>query len=330
MSICDHYTRVKMQEPEMGREPCVYGMLFGVQTGLKVEVFNSMELVVTRDGGRPRVDKAFLTERLDLLKKVFETYELLGWYATEADVQPWDLDLHEDIASFNESPLFLRLNPALVADMKELPMYVYEAEWDADAGERVFVGTAFRIDSVESERITVDAISDTRAEKGNESSSTSRGQERGRTGVGVGGNRGSTTVAMCVAPSCAVQHHYTQLETALRRVSERIGVLSAYLEGVRSGRFRPDPAILREVAGVITRLPAADSKEFERAFLTEMNDTLLTTLVAEVAKGTAGLVDVADRVRIMTEDARRRTMMSDPHASLMMGMFGGDALGDDA
>ena len=112
------------------------------------------------------------------VREVFQSYELLGWYSTATEVESSDMAIHQTIMQFNESPVYVRLDPSVKPDQKELPVFAYQAEFHArdtagGAATTVFVRMPLRIDAVESERITVDAISDSRREDDSRSSCAS-------------------------------------------------------------------------------------------------------------------------------------------------------------
>jgi COP9 signalosome complex subunit 6 len=61
---------------------------------------------------------------------VFPSYELLGWYACGYDVGETHVALHTQMSAYNESPIFLLINPNGVSpDAKELPVNVFISDY---------------------------------------------------------------------------------------------------------------------------------------------------------------------------------------------------------
>ncbi|KAM3209816.1 hypothetical protein ACQJBY_064082 [Aegilops geniculata] len=146
VNVSDHYTRVKAQAsfpaeaPSPGKAqascsaegssapaepPRVFGCVIGVQRGRTVEIFNSFELVLDPVTGT--LERAFLEKKLELYKKVFPEFYVLGWYSTGSDVQDTDILIHKALMDINESPVYLLLNPAINHSQKDLPVTIYES-----------------------------------------------------------------------------------------------------------------------------------------------------------------------------------------------------------
>jgi len=73
IEISDHYTRAKVNtQHQVGNAPTrVIGALLGIQSGRKVEIMKSFELVLTVAG----IDDDYLKTKQDQMKKVFPNYE---------------------------------------------------------------------------------------------------------------------------------------------------------------------------------------------------------------------------------------------------------------
>ncbi|EGG16755.1 Mov34/MPN/PAD-1 family protein [Cavenderia fasciculata] len=157
INISDHFTRAKVENTNS--VPRVIGLISGLQNGRVIEVCNSFELVLTKDG---TLDLEYLKKKNEQFKKVFATYDILGWYSTGSQVSQSDLLLHKQIMEFNESPLYLMLdtNAAFTQAYKDLPVIVYESELHIvnDQPTTLFVKTPFKIQTGEAERIGVNHI----------------------------------------------------------------------------------------------------------------------------------------------------------------------------
>lgn len=74
---------------------------------------------------------------------------------------------------------------------------------------------------------------------------------------------------------------------------DRISLIHRYLLSVTAGTAPSDPETLRQIAALVASLPAAtngegegakEEGEFEKEFLTEYNDVLLTNYLAALTK----------------------------------------------
>ena len=65
--------------------------------------------------------------------KVFQDLDFLGWYSTGDVPNCSDIAVHKQICDINESPVFLKLNPA--TRQSDLPITVYESIIDIVDGK---------------------------------------------------------------------------------------------------------------------------------------------------------------------------------------------------
>jgi len=54
---------------------------------------------------------AMLKKVFFIVKQVFKDLDFLGWYATGGPPTEVDVKIHQQICTFTESPIFLKLNP---------------------------------------------------------------------------------------------------------------------------------------------------------------------------------------------------------------------------
>eukprot|EP01121_Diplochlamys_sp_Union-15-3_P003353 TRINITY_DN131_c0_g1_i3.p1 TRINITY_DN131_c0_g1~~TRINITY_DN131_c0_g1_i3.p1 ORF type:complete len:235 (+),score=27.77 TRINITY_DN131_c0_g1_i3:70-774(+) len=172
INISDHYTRAKVSGDKSNR---VFGALLGIQSGRRVEVFNSFELIVTEVDGSSVVDTAYLTRKKEQLAKVFPTYEFLGWYSTGSSVKKADIAIQKQVMAFNESPLYLLLSPIVPPQARELPLTLYESEVKMvdDTPTLVFTRINYKIETGDAERIAVDHVANVGGASANVSMLTS-------------------------------------------------------------------------------------------------------------------------------------------------------------
>ena len=67
------------------------------------------------------------------LDQVFQDLDFLGWYSTGDAPNRSDIAVHKQICDINESPVFLKLNPA--TKHTDLPITVYESVIDIVDGK---------------------------------------------------------------------------------------------------------------------------------------------------------------------------------------------------
>ncbi|BGP59547.1 hypothetical protein NBRC10512v2_000842 [Rhodotorula toruloides] len=255
LSISEHYTRMSLQTGIPGTR--VVGALLGTQAGRDVEVMNSFEVVVNNEDGVLKLDHAYFVTRRDQFRQVFPTFDFLGWYSVGQAPTPEDTALHKQFFEYNESPLFLQLNPSAPSSSssdapgaKDLPVAIYESvvEIVADEPQPVFVNTPYEIVTGEAERVAVEGFSPP--------------------------SLLSATPSQCSNP--------------------RVSLIVQYLRACLAGKARKDSETLRMIASLVGSLPggaevegaeeAKEGGELKEEFLTEYNDVLLTTYLSALTK----------------------------------------------
>ncbi|CAN0222104.1 unnamed protein product, partial [Phaeothamnion confervicola] len=111
ISISDHYTRVSVGGSHLPASSRIFGLLFGVQEGLDVSIYDAVEVGYDDDKGRIVVNAVAVEKQKELLTAVYPTYELLGWYSVGSEATEADVDVQKQMTRHNESPIFLLLNP---------------------------------------------------------------------------------------------------------------------------------------------------------------------------------------------------------------------------
>jgi hypothetical protein len=175
-SICDHYTRVSMGGTILKPSDPVVGLLFGTQSGLTVEIIDATDAIYTVSAtGEVQLDQAAnfpnplepknKNNKTDLIIAPFAymQYELLGWYTLSASTEPapWCMDIHRQIRSFNEAPLFLLMNHSPQPYSKQLPLSIFDTETHTlSSGENseAFTSLSFGLETSQTERISVDQV----------------------------------------------------------------------------------------------------------------------------------------------------------------------------
>eukprot|EP00742_Colponemidia_sp_Colp-10_P002584 GILJ01002760.1.p1 GENE.GILJ01002760.1~~GILJ01002760.1.p1 ORF type:complete len:303 (+),score=34.47 GILJ01002760.1:47-955(+) len=278
MNISDHHTRVRTQTPAGQQVKRIIGALLGVQSGRKVEIFNSFELKYDELEGDVVLEEEFLKSRLAQYHQVFPTYEMLGWYSTGRGVQAGDIVIHKQVGAFNENPLFLLLDPEVVPGRKDLPISIYESVLHVveNTTSFNFLKVGYKIETVEAERISVDHVA-----------------------------KATPTDTQ----GSVITSHLASVHNAISMLNSRIKTLLTYLEATHKGQVPKDHPILRQVASICNRLPALDSLRFKEEYFHEYNDSLLVTYLATLTKGTNAINDLVDKFNFTYEKNTRRRAM---------------------
>jgi len=270
VNVSDHFTREKVRT---GKPRRVFGILLGTQSGRRVEITNSFEVLI---GDNYVIDKEFMQTRVQQFARVFENNEILGWYSTGKGVEASDLGIHQQVEQFNETPLYLLLNPEPVPGSRELPLSLLETTVKSGGDDKpslVFTKVAYRVETTEAERIAVDHLQN----------------------VSAGGRSLLTS-------------HLSTIHSAIKMLNLRIKVLLQFLKSSQSGQLKErDEAILRHINALCQELPAISTDKFKEDFLTEYNDALLVTYLAAITKTSNAINEMIEKFNITFDrHARRR------------------------
>jgi hypothetical protein len=80
-SICDHYTRVSVGGSKLPKVYPVIGLLFGVQNGQEVSLFDGTDAIYEIITGEVVLNNKEITKKKSLWTAVFTNYELLGIFS---------------------------------------------------------------------------------------------------------------------------------------------------------------------------------------------------------------------------------------------------------
>jgi len=273
VNVSDHYTRERVRT---GKSKRVFGILLGTQSGRRVEVGNSFEILVQE--GANVIDKEFLQSRLTHHMRVFEKTEILGWYSTGKNVETYDVQIHQQVEQYNESPLYLLLNPDPAPGSRELPLSVLETKVTIVGDEKptvTFQKVPYRVETTEAERIAVDHLQN----------------------VSAGGRSLLTS-------------HLSTLHSAIKMLNLRIKTILQYAKAAQAGQIPRDEGILRQINALVQELPAIDTDKFKVDFLTEYNDALLVTYLASITKTSHAINEMIEKFNITYDrHSRRRGFM---------------------
>jgi len=267
INVSDHHTRERVRT---GKSPRVYGVLLGQQSGRKVEISNSFEILVNQEV--KQIDHEFLKKRLAQFQRVYSQDEILGWYVT-GKVEAYDIGIHQQIEQYNESPLLLILDPETKPGNQNLPISLLETTVKVvdDKPKILFTRVSYSIETTEAERIAVDYLAN----------------------VSTGGRSMLTS-------------HLSTLQSAIKMLNLRVKIITRFVQDTKNGTIPRDEGLLRSVNALCHLLPTIDTDKFKEDFLTEYNDALLVTYLATITKTTNAINEMIDKFNIAYDRHTRR------------------------
>ncbi|KAF9177556.1 hypothetical protein BGZ51_007003 [Haplosporangium sp. Z 767] len=269
LNISDHYTRTVIQQSEKGQVH-VIGALLGIQSGREVEIFNSYELLFTLQADNSiRIQEEYFVTKQEQFRQVFPAYDFLGWYNVGQKPTTIDIDVLQQLMVYNESPLFLQLDPnEIPTPARSLPITVYESIVDIvdNQPQPMFIKASYKVETGEAERIAVDHVAHAATHQEGESSLVS---------------------------------HLAGQQNAIKMLDTRIKLLHEYLQDCVQGRVPKDHDLERQISSLCNRLPTISGQAFEEEFMTEYNDVLLTSYLATVTKGTHAMSEMVDKFNVV-------------------------------
>jgi len=266
VNLSDHFTREKVKA---GKNVRIYGILLGQQSGRKVEIYNSFEILVDEN---KTIEHEFLKKRLSQFQRVYEHDEILGWYTT-GKFEAYDIGIHQQVEAYNESPLFLLLDPETKPGSQNLPIQMCETTVKVvDEKPRiVFTKIPYSIETTEAERIAVDHVAN----------------------VSTGGRSMLTS-------------HLSTLQSAIKMLNMRVKIITRFVQETKAGKIPRDEGLLRSINALCHLLPAIDTDKFKEDFLTEYNDSLLVTYLATVTKTSNAINEMIEKFNITYDRHTRR------------------------
>lgn len=269
-SICDHHTRVLLGGSKTPHNAPVIGLLFGIQNGLEISIVDASDaLYHVDDNNNIHFMDDEILKKIDLWTAVFNTYELLGWYAFGSEMSPFFLDIHRNFISFHrknfiegsekplcsESPLFLLMNPSPESKSKQLPLQLFESEIyisnDSQEPSLVFIDIPFELETNQAERIAIDQV---------------------------------TKLTGTDSSSLEVQNQSSS--TSLRKLDEKIKMLITTLEAMELNKIPVDHHLLRTAAKLNDFFSTVSPDNFDDEFVDNMIISYLgatTKTISELA-----------------------------------------------
>jgi COP9 signalosome complex subunit 6 len=267
MNMSEHWTRLKAQEETPQR---VIGALIGKQKGRNIEIMNSFELLFDTIENNVVIDRDYYNQKEAQFKQVFPDLDFLGWYTTGDGPNEGDMKVHKQICEINESPVFLKMNPA--GRHSRLPITVYESVIDLVNGEAtvLFVEISYTLVTEEAERIGLDHMVRLSATQ-------------------QGGDNACSVVA---------EHLRCQLN-AVKMLRDRVRLILDYVRDTQNGSIPWNHEILREAFNLCHRLPVLSSPKYSQEFYNQCNDVALMTYLGMLTKGSNSMNQFVNKFNVL-------------------------------
>lgn len=204
----------------------------------------------------------------------------MGWYTIGKHAEPIHMEIHQQLMGFNESPLFLLLNPQDETQDQNLPLILFESQVHLiqDKPTRLFVQAPYKIKTLQAERIAVDHVA-----------------KIVPAADGTSARKYIVSKLHQLTLEYVVNFHLENVKSSVSTLTQRMQTLHAFLKATHEGKVPVDHELLRRISSVCDQLPVADSDSFKRRFLTDYNDTLLMTYLASITKGSNGIADIIEK-----------------------------------
>ena len=261
LGISDHYFRNMIQHPETSKR--VIGALLGTQDGRNLSVVSSSELIYKIDPLTDEVlsiDMGYIKEKVELLKKVYSSYEFLGWYSCFTEkyktIKPSDVKNHHAMTKYNENPIYLCLD--MTKNMKlanELAMKVYETKLDVkeQSKDEILSEINYEIDVEKGETIAIDHV----------------------------------TKNYSSVESSQFSDHLSSLLSSFKILSSKLVGLLEILEN--NEKILENPCIMMELKEVLNSFPKKNNKVLDANMLEEGCETNLISFLSAII-GTSRLI----------------------------------------
>mmetsp|Transcript_16050 Transcript_16050/g.34706 ORF Transcript_16050/g.34706 Transcript_16050/m.34706 type:complete len:305 (-) Transcript_16050:43-957(-) len=275
INVSDHHTRTKANTG--GQDVKVLGCLLGIQSGRTVDITNSFEIKHDRTAAGIEINAAFLVKKQEQYKQVFPKLDVVGWYTTGQDLEEADKAVNRKIMEINESPVVMLLNPRVDHTRKDLPITLFESELRVVDGNpsQVFVKAHYTVETSDAERIGVDQVAKILP------SGKASGSEQ-------------------------LTAHLIGMHSAIKMLNSRVRLIQQLLQKMQSGEVPFNHALVRKMSSLVHSLPAMDSPQFSKDYLTEFNDTMLTIYLSSMTKGVSMVNDIVEKYNVAYEKTGRR------------------------
>jgi COP9 signalosome complex subunit 6 len=209
------------------------------------------------------LDPQVVRERLSLYTQNFPELDFTGWYAT-APMTELDLSLHLQFIQFCENPVFLVLNPTADPSLNKLPIEIYESYVQAGFATQVFRPLDFAIETTAAERISVDQV----------------------------------THSLTLGSGSEYTANLSKTLAAVKLLKSKLAHAIVLLE--RAPNLESNYALLRQLNALCHRVPIVATPQFTSDYEREASESLMTSYLASLTKGTSLLEDLVERFELVS------------------------------
>jgi len=267
---------MKMNATNISENPKIIGLLYGTQSGRKIIIKTTFEALFTIENGVIVIDKKYIESRKELYSQIFKDHDIVGWYRTGDQITQEDIQIHQEISSFCENPLFLICDTIPKQKQKQLPVLILEQNVITDNGNNMWSYFDYSIQTEDSERISVEYLNSNETFSSSASSSISQ---------------------------------FTSLSNAVTILNDNIQIIISYLNDVKNGKIKKDYNILRKISSLCNSLPK--THESSSDYVNNLNEVLLVVYLTSITKRTNILNEVVEKYNTSFERKGRRTGMGD-------------------
>lgn len=263
LNISDHYTRNRLQQK--GGASRVSGALLGYQEGRTLNIIASFEIATKHDKDEEitAVDFQHFKDKVKLMKEVYKTSDLVGWYSTTKGLQvtPQDVAIHKNIVEATEkSLLYLTFDPnkQMTSTSSELPLKLHEFRVEKRETESVekLIEIPFDVEGPKTENIAIEHV----------------------------------TRNVTAANSSVLAAGVSSTSNAVEIMKKKLGVLLELLE--TKPEIAKDPEIMQDLKDIIVNLPNKNEDSYKESVIKEYTEASLINLLTSVLVANKTIQDV--------------------------------------
>lgn len=212
-----------------------------------------------------------------MMRKINSKEKIIGWYSTGPAIKKADIDINEIVRKYNTTPVFVVVKLS-DADALNIPTEAYYTQEEVDDNgnlARQFVHIPSAIGASEAEEVGVEHLL-------RDIKDASQGQFSKQVGDKI---------------------------LALKALATKLRDMREYLQGVLSGRFRYNHAIVHQFQDVFNLLPNLKVEETVRGFSVKTNDYMQVVYVSTLIRAVIALHNLINNKihgkELETENAKR-------------------------
>ncbi|KAJ2852300.1 hypothetical protein IWW36_000443 [Coemansia brasiliensis] len=336
LNISEQTTRtvaqVKRGKAAVPPSSLICGALLGQQSESKLEAFLTFEFKLNSTDNGAEVDLGHFTARLEQLKQIFPSDELIGWYVvgTSMQVTSQIAQLHEQIIRSYPLALLMIFDAALAdgsvnADGNySLPIVVYETrppvrkdqaklQWYKDANAMVLDEEYF-VECCSMESVPLEPHMAWASQLVPLKVAIDSGEAERVAVEHVANISQPTSDDMLEATLSAAHSEGSRIGTflssqrnALEMLYRDILLLKTYVKDVMDKKAPFDPDVLQRVQRVLSNMPVVRNDQlFDLAMSQEETNYQLTMYLAGITNAVAAVRDVSQKSNVALSSARAR------------------------